>query len=317
MFCLFYTTPINQDPQKAKRGDRKEPSKSQVFITWSLLLLWLVLMSFGVVSIINPEWLQELSQQGIVTESRTYKNSGDILLQNGHYQLAISDYQRALEINPDNIGALVNLAITFGRVGNWAKGFKILNDALQMEGVQKNVIYLNLGEFYKNQKKWDKAIDCYKNALAYKIDQVSIYHRLGNLYVLKKQYEDALDVFKKALKLTTNPKTQYQDMLRRSIALFKYDTLNLSVIEKQLAQGVSNEDIAFYDLNIIQKTKKYGRDTAKIHHRLGVVYAQLEAFTKAAEHLRISLQIWPGNTDAKRDLQKLQLKNINSNSPIG
>jgi len=200
--------------------------------------MWLFLMSFGVVSSINPRWLQELSRKGIATESRTYKNSGDALLQNGHYQLAISDYQKALEIKSDNIGALVNLAIAFGRNGNWAQAYKILNDALLMEDVQKNVIYLNLGELYKNREKWNKAIDCYKNALAYKIDQVSIYYKLGNLYIIKKQYEDALDA------------------LRHSIALYKDDTLNLSIIEKQLADGINDSDIAFYDLKTIQRTKR-------------------------------------------------------------
>jgi len=264
--------------------------------------MWLFLMSFGVVSSINPRWLQELSRKGIATESRTYKNSGDALLQNGHYQLAISDYQKALEIKSDNIGALVNLAIAFGRNGNWAQAYKILNDALLMEDVQKNVIYLNLGELYKNREKWNKAIDCYKNALAYKIDQVSIYYKLGNLYIIKKQYEDALDALKKALMLNLNSKTEYLDMLRHSIALYKDDTLNLSIIEKQLADGINDSDIAFYDLKTIQRTKRNSRDVAKIHHRLGFVYVQLGAFTKAVEHLRISLQIWPDNTDAKRDL---------------
>jgi len=273
--------------------------------------MWLFLMSFGVVSSINPRWLQELSRKGIATESRTYKNSGDALLQNGHYQLAISDYQKALEIKSDNIGALVNLAIAFGRNGNWAQAYKILNDALLMEDVQKNVIYLNLGELYKNREKWNKAIDCYKNALAYKIDQVSIYYKLGNLYIIKKQYEDALDALKKALMLNLNSKTEYLDMLRHSIALYKDDTLNLSIIEKQLADGINDSDIAFYDLKTIQRTKRNSRDVAKIHHRLGFVYAQLGAFTKAVEHLRISLQIWPDNTDAKRDLLKLESQDIN------
>ena len=64
-----------------------------------LSVVWLGLMSFGVISIINPPWLQELSRPGIENECLTLKKYGDAALREHQYNLAAGQYRRALEIS--------------------------------------------------------------------------------------------------------------------------------------------------------------------------------------------------------------------------
>jgi tetratricopeptide (TPR) repeat protein len=217
--------------------------------------------------------------------------------------MAIAQYQRALEIKPQFVGARVNLAITYSRVGDDAGAERILKDALRAETTQKGVIYYNLGDLLEKQGRRGEAIQYYRSAFGHEFPPGVIYRRLGTLYLAAEQYEEAREAFEMALANQEDPTSPYKNMLRSSLAIFEDDTINLPIIKEQLARDIRAEDLTPYDLEIIHQMQQKSPEIAKTHDLLGLAYVRLGDADRAIEHFEKSLQILPGNRDVTKNLQ--------------
>lgn len=290
-----------------KRPDNV-PARGQMIVTWCLLLCWLVLMSFGVVAYLNPPWLQTLSRSGVVVESRDYKNLGDDALRRGQYWLAIPQYRKALEVKPDLGGALINLAIAYIKAGDGARGAQLLGDALPTETRRslKGAICYNLGEWYEAQQRPQEALAYYQQAADCSIERDKIYRKLGSLYLALGQLPQAQAAFEQTLAAQSDPSLSYEYMLYRSLDIFENNPIHLAAIEEQLTRGISAPDLDRYDLDVIRQMQQHDPEIAKTHNHLGVICAQLGNLQQAHEHFQKSLEIWPGNPDAKKNLHLLQ-----------
>jgi tetratricopeptide (TPR) repeat protein len=305
MFSLFSTTPADRRRKSAAPPPRKEPSRKQTLVTWSLVGLWLLLFVFGGISVANPKWLQALSRPGAETESRNYKDYGDNYLRQNNYRMAITHYKRALEIKPDYVGASVNMAISYSRLGDYTRAEKILRDALKSESAKNGVVYYNLGELFEKQGKKDEAIRNYRKALDFESQRDLIYRKLGTVYLSSEQYEEAKEAFEMALASQLDVTSAYRYMLESCLDEFKDDTVNLPIIKEQLASPTRPEDLTAYDLTVIRSMQQRDSEIAKTHNFLGLIYTHLGDSTEAVEQYEVSLKIWPGNTDAKKNLQML------------
>jgi superkiller protein 3 len=291
-----------------KKPPVEMPSRGQTVIAWGLLGCWLVLMCFGVVAAVNPPWLQRVSRGGIVVEARDYKNFGDDALRQGKYGLAVAQYRKALDIKPDLGSARINLAIAYIRAGDTARGARILREALPTEtrGSLKGAICYNLGECREAEDKSEEAIGYYQRAVDCNIEQDKIYRKLGSLYLKLGRLPEARAAFEKTLAAQLDPSLPYQYMLHRSLDIFEGDPAHLAIIEEQLARGISTEDLRRYDLEIITQMQQRDPEIAKTHNHLGVICAQLKDLEKAHTHFQKSLEIWPGNPDATKNLLLLR-----------
>jgi tetratricopeptide (TPR) repeat protein len=291
-------------------------------VTWGLLVTWAALMSLGVISIASPQWLQRWSQRGIEAEARAYKEYGDTKLRERDFRLAIPQYLRSLEIKPNQPGVMVNLAVAYINAGTppgtpsgdaqaaayRQKGAKLLNEALQMETSRnlRGVIYFNLGELYEREGQTDQAIRHYRMALGPDIEGDKVHRKLGSLYLAKGELERARTAFEKTLECQLDPGLSYEDMLHRSVDKFQGNEEILKVIAEQLAQDFGPEDLERYDLEVIRQTQQHDPEIAKTHNHLGVICAQQGYTVAAVEHFERSLEIWPGNIDATRNLKLLR-----------
>lgn len=282
------------------------PSKGRRIVAWLLSAIWLGLMVFGLVSVYNPPWLQELSRHGILVESQDYKDYGDDLLKKGDYRLAAAQYQRALKIKPDDAGSLVNLAIAYARLGAADRGIQLLRDALHSGTNREGVIYYNLGELFERRGEQDKAIESYQRVLGTEVDPDLIYRRLGALYLDAEDYSAAREAFQRVLDYQTDLTISYRSMLNRSLDLLASDSTVLSIIKESLRLGVTEELLSRYDLQTIRRTTQFDPEIAKTHNHLGLISAQLGDLDQAVYHFEASSRIWPGNIDAVRNLQELR-----------
>jgi len=147
MFSFFSTIPADVHNSVKNSTGTSKLSATRTSITWVLLAIWSALMCFAVLSIANPPWMQELSTLGRHAEAIHYKHFGDNELSHRqNYRGAIVQYRKAVEIDPDNVGALINMAIAYSRLGDEKTAFKLFADVLKHEGVQKGVIYYNIAD---------------------------------------------------------------------------------------------------------------------------------------------------------------------------
>jgi tetratricopeptide (TPR) repeat protein len=306
MFSLFSITPAEKGRKPAGPPCGKEPSRNQTILTWGLIGIWLLLFAFGAISIANPKWLQALSRPGAEMESRNYKDYGDNFLRQNNYRMAISHYKRALEIKPDLVGASVNMAISYSQLGDYARAEKILRDALLIGSAKNGVVYYNLGDLFEKQGKKDQAIRNYRKALDFESQRDLTYRKLGRVYLSGEQYGEAKEAFEMALASELDVTSAYRSVLQSCLDELKDDTINLPIVKEQLASQTRPEDLSAYDLTVIRSMQQKDPEIAKTHNLLGLVYARLGDSTKAIEHFEVSLKIWPGNTDAKKNLQLLR-----------
>ena len=66
------------------------------------------------------------------------------------------------------------------------------------------------------------------------------------------------------------------------------------------------DDLARYDLEIVRRMQESDPEIAKTHNHLGLIHARLGNTGEAIKQFQRSLQIWPDNVDAKRNLQLLK-----------
>jgi len=306
MFYLFFTTPADNKQTNSQKRPVKKLSRNRSIVTWFLLCTWFVLMSFGAISTLSPKWLEEVGRLGKEGGSRVFKDYGDNFLRQKNYYKAAAQYEEALRIQPDNVGVLVNLAIVYAQIGDPVRGLKTLGNALKIKTDQRGNIYYNIAEILESQNKTDEAIRYYEMTVGSEFNQGLVYRRLGSIYFTSGQYEKAREAFEKLLAIQTDPRTPYLNMLQLGIAVYENDTTHLKVITDQLGQAINAENLSNYDLESIRRAQQNDREIAKTHNHLGAIYAQLGEPERSANHFRQSLDIWPGNIDAKLNLPKME-----------
>ena len=305
MFFSFSTIPADSGRRQRSRPVL-QPSRGETILSYGLMFIWLLLISFGAVSAVNPEWLKELSGLGRRAESRDYKNYGDAFLQQHDYRRAIGQYQAALDIRPGQASVLINMAVAYMQAGAADRAVEILRAALETETDRDELIYFNLGELLEKQGISDDAAAYYQRAIGSTVEQDLVYRKLGGLYVSAGRYEDALPAFENTLLCQMDPCQPYLSMVNRSLQTYKEDTINLPIIERLASHDVSVDDLDRYDLEIIHQLQQSDPEIAKTHNNLGFIHFRLGNIEAGIRHFEKSLQIWPGNADASRNLPLLR-----------
>jgi tetratricopeptide (TPR) repeat protein len=286
-----------------------KPSRTRTGVTLVLMFIWAFLISFTIISASEPQWLKKIAHVGRKDEAAGMKDYGDNFLRQKNYQMAIAQYQQALKIRPDYLEAMINLATTYYLIGNGQRGLKILQDALKLGSEYRGTLYFDMADIYDKQGDKDRAIEYFMKALETAFEKDRAYCRLGVIYLQKNQYEESRVSLEKALQIQTDPTTPYLRMLIDCLNRFQDDEENLLIVEQELKDGLSIEDLRDYDLETIDRVNESDPEIAKTHNFLGMVFANQGKIDEAIEQFERSNQIWPDNPNAKRNLQALRQTN--------
>ena len=283
-----------------------KPLRLKTGITLGFMFIWLFLVIFAFIAASDPAWLRNLSQFGRSDESAAMKGYGDNCLRQNNYKMAVANYQKALQIRPDYSEAKMSLAIAYSRLGNDDKGLDILWEELHKGTNQKEMTYFNIGDILARQGKKPEAIECYLKALNGEVDEDWVYYKLGVLYFDTKQYENSRIAFENSVRIRTNPVTPFKKMINASLIEFDSDKEILPNVERLSKIDITPADLKKYDMVTIENLNKVSPEIAKIDNYLGVIYSIEGDTAKARERFELSLQIWPDNADARKNLQILR-----------
>jgi serine/threonine-protein kinase len=157
----------------------------------------------------NPQWLkqaEEYCNKAVALDDRlpsTYVALGEVHQNSGKYDLAIGEFQRALNLNPRDADALVGIARSYRNAGRNADAERAYIKAAALRPNDWTG-YSALGVFYDDTGRPRDAIVQYRRALALTPDNAGLYTNLGVAYMdlddpmMLKQAEDA---FKKSIEL--------------------------------------------------------------------------------------------------------------------
>ncbi len=304
----------------------RRPGPTERAFTLLLLAVWVLLMVFGLVSGLRPEWIEGAAQRGQAAEARAYKDFGDDALRRGDIPLALGQYERALEIRPDDLRVQVNRGIALaraagpqGRGESAAAGEAALRRVLTQDcpRVLRGVVHFNLGELCKVQGRRDEAIEQYRLALAHDADPDRVERLLGGLLAQGGDIAGARVALERALTTRLDVTTPYRQMLVRSADAYADEPELRAPIEAALASGVSAGDLERYDLAFIRELSERDPDVSRILNDLGVLRIQQgqqagdpelrqRQFAEAAANFERALAVWSENTEARENLKKLR-----------
>ncbi len=298
MSFFFSITPADSKG-KTKRNGRKN---DESVVTYLLVGLWYLLIMFGVLSVFNPPWFENIANPGKEVEAHSFKKYGDLFLRGGEYNKAVAVYMQALEIKPDFIDAKVNLAIAFGKMGLNEKAIETLEESLELDPEQPSIILYNLAEVYEQSGNISKALENYYKAAETARYPMFAYRKIGSLHVRREEYDSAIDAFKLALDNERTLKNSYIGMLKTAQYAANNDSIVGAATAALLEKGITEEDLAPYDKVVFEEALRHNLDVSRIHNDLGYVYAISGRFLEAVPHFETALKIWPENSSAQNNL---------------
>lgn len=119
----------------------------------------------------------------------------------GAYEEALSFFDRALRLAPDDPLLLNNVAVCLEKRGRYDLALKCYEQSLKYDA--NNPTYLcNKGVCLARMKFWDKALHCLHEVVKQDERNYPAYGELAAIYLAKGRAEDALNYYNKALGLT-------------------------------------------------------------------------------------------------------------------
>ncbi len=271
----------------------------------------------------NPKWFdkaQAACEKAVEIDDSiptVYVTLGRLHESSGKTDLALQEFQRALQINPRDAAAEAGMAHMYEAAGRTADAEAAFQKVIALRPDWWDG-YDELGNFYGRQGKYTDAIQQYRKAIELTPDNAQVYANLGgtyidagdpkmrgdaeqalkkslalspsyaayanigDLYLIEQRYAESAAATEKALQLQTN------DYL-------VWDNLKLAYewLDDKLHADAAREQM----LNLLEQTLKLKPQDALAHSTLAIVYAQDKSPEKALAHIQTSLALAPDDPD--------------------
>ena len=209
-------------------------------------------------------------------------NMGNALLKLGRTDDAIGFFKRSLQISPEYIKGENNLGNAFMIKGNYQKAAEHFKSVLDKkpDNVEANI---NMGAALARLNKIDDATVYYKKALTHDPYNPEAHNNLGVLFVQKRMYQQAFDHFNQAL------------VLRPGYDSAKNNIQKLQSLEEQNQRQEDNlkDKIALEPKN------------ALLHFKLAKIYEANGKLNDAVEAYKTAIELDPKYTSAIYNLALL------------
>ncbi len=189
----------------------------------------------------------------VSNDAEAYFYRGYVYSELGYDSLAISDYHRCLQFNPDtNIlhSCTKELGFQYGKQKDYDTALYYLHIA-KATNVEKDItIYYYLGLAYYFSKNYEKALDNFVPYVAETDDLESMYY-VGRSYDYLDMYNQAIDYYNLILQNGKNDFYKYA-LLRRGICyhnVMEYDK-SINDLEEATEEWFESYSIGFYYLGL-------------------------------------------------------------------
>ena len=110
---------------------------------------------------------------------------------------AISDYEKALTLEPDSLWAYNNMGCCYQYAGQIEKALECFVKSAELMKEKESIRpYANMANCYKIMEQFDKAISCYKKNLELFPDRTTYWEDIGDLYTILEDYDQAIAAYR-------------------------------------------------------------------------------------------------------------------------
>ncbi|WP_419547741.1 tetratricopeptide repeat protein [Microcystis sp.] len=263
-----------------------------------------------------------------------YGNRGVLYYNQQKYELALSDYSKAIDINP-------NYADAYNNRGNLYKDLQkydlALSDYSKAIDINPNdaLAYNNRGNLYYNQQKYELALSDYSKAIDINPNLAEAYYNRGVLYDDQRKYDLALSDYSKAIDINPNYAMAYynrgilySDLQKYDLALSDYSKaidINPNYANAYYNRGLLYHNQQKYDLALADYNQaiELNRNFANAYVNRGILYSDLQKYDLALSDYSKAIDINPNHANAYYnrgllyiDLQKYELALADWNKAI-
>jgi protein O-mannosyl-transferase len=246
-------------------------------------------------------------------------NLGNVLLQNGRVDEAVTHFRKAMEIQPDDAGIHNNLGNALLRKGQVVEAIGQYEEALRLRPDFAEAHY-NLGSVLLQKGRVDEAITHFQKAVEIQPDDAGIHISLGNALLQKGRVDEAITHFQKAVEIQPDDAGTHNNLgnaLYQKGQVDKAVTHYRKALEIQpgyaearnnfgntlLQKGQLDEAIAQF-----QRVLEIQPGFAMAHYNLGTAFLRNGQLDGAIAHYQRALEIRPDYAEAHINLGSAHLQ---------
>jgi tetratricopeptide (TPR) repeat protein len=213
-----------------------------------------------------------------------HNNLGIVYDTAARYAEAITEYRKALKLNPDYIEAHNNLAVIYNRMGRDEEAVLELREVLRLNpGYTEG--HSNLAHVYTEMGRYDEAIFELEKTLGLNPDYAPAHNSLGHIFTGRKKYHEAVKQFQEAIRLDPKYVLAHNNLGYVHLELEKYEDAI-----KEFEQ-VTKLDPMFYEA----------------YKGMGLAYYNKGRYDRAAHAWARAVYLKPELTDCVPDELKLKV----------
>ncbi len=235
-----------------------------------------------------------------------YLELADDYQKKGMLDLAIENYNKAVNLEPNNIKIYNKLAITYYYKNDFESAIKNYKKIVEISP-DYAMPYNNMGLISFNLQNFDEAIKNYKKAIETNPDYYSAYNNLGNAYYKINLIDKAIESYKKAVEKNSNYVDAYINLgnlfykernFKETIIYFeKAIELNVNIFEIYNNLGIAYREEKEEDkaIECFLKADGVKPNNQETYGNLAISYHNKKLFRKAIEFYKKSLELKPDN----------------------
>jgi len=208
-----------------------------------------------------------------------HNNLGRIHLRDGETKKALAEFEKALELDPNNAEALLNIGAIHQGEGKSELAQHFVERALAVDPNSIGAL-AQLAEIQRDQGKLDEAIRLFAEALEIDDSQPFLYMGAGDVLQRAGRFDEAVQAFQHVLELEPDSfKARY----------------NLGVTYSNM--GRVDEAVAMYEKALELAPKDFEAPAAR--NNLGALFLARGETDRALEHFEAALKAAPSNIESR------------------
>lgn len=206
-------------------------------------------------------------------------------LQEGKFEQAVADFEKAIAINPREPRFHLSLGVAYFSLGKTEKAIAEYEQSLRAKPDAPET-HVSLAMAWKRLGKENKAVDAYKEAIRLKPDLFPAYFELGLLYLNAKRDSAAAELFESLVKAKP--------------------TAESHLVVGQAYLNTGRIDLALHSFRRATQLKP---DMAQAHLLLGSALLKKNLRQQAAESYRLAMRLDGNSSTARTMLTRILAQN--------